>query len=308
MRGIAFMLASALVVAGFAAATAEEPVAPAPIKLAVFPFELEDFSAAAAYHPPDDIDREQLRLSTEEARRLIAESGRYKLVDVGAVERRSGESGKIARLRRLRSQDRRRRSCRPIDDWNRHAHQPHGLRGDLQNSRRSIRSAGRCRADRPARGRQFGLEPWRALADPAPSAGKAELAPPTAMYGTAKEDPEKERSHEKADETIICGPRLACRRRLLRRSGSAKPGARRAAGAGRRRNPVYRYLGRGHRSERRSFPAPARIRGLVAHRFGGERKGAKRRPRLSAKCLFGWRHRGQISCSTRRKRPAPPIC
>ena len=49
MRGIAFMLASAMVVAGFASATAEEPVAPAPIKLALFPFELEDFSAAAAY-------------------------------------------------------------------------------------------------------------------------------------------------------------------------------------------------------------------------------------------------------------------
>ena len=72
MRGIAFILASAMVVAGFAAAAAEQPVAPNPIKLAVFPFELEDFSAAAAYHPPDDIDREQLRLSTEEARRLIA--------------------------------------------------------------------------------------------------------------------------------------------------------------------------------------------------------------------------------------------
>jgi hypothetical protein len=95
MRGIAFMLASAMVVAGFAAATAEESVAPAPIKLAVFPFELEDFSAGAAYHPPDDIDREQLRLSTEEARRLIAESGRYTLVDIGAVNDETAKAGKL---------------------------------------------------------------------------------------------------------------------------------------------------------------------------------------------------------------------
>jgi hypothetical protein len=95
MRGIAFLLASTMVVAGFADATAEERVAPAPIRLAVFPFELEDFSAAAAYIPPDDIDREQLRLSTEEARRLIAESGRYKLVDISAVNDEAAKAGKL---------------------------------------------------------------------------------------------------------------------------------------------------------------------------------------------------------------------
>ena len=85
MRSIAFFLAPVMVFAGFAVAKAAEPAAAPPIKLAVFPFELEDFSAAAAYIQPDDVDREQLRLSTEEARRLIAESGRYTLVDIGAV-------------------------------------------------------------------------------------------------------------------------------------------------------------------------------------------------------------------------------
>jgi Protein of unknown function (DUF2380) len=95
MRGIPVMLASVLVGAGFAVAMADEAVAPAPIKLAVFPFELEDFSAAAAYGPPDDIDREQLRLSTEEARRLIAESGRYHLVDVGAANDEAAKAGKL---------------------------------------------------------------------------------------------------------------------------------------------------------------------------------------------------------------------
>lgn len=95
MRCIAFILAPAVVLAGLAVAAAAEAVAPPPIKLAVFPFELEDFSAAAAYVPPDDIDREQLRLSTEEARRLIAESGRYRLVDVGAANDEAAKAGKL---------------------------------------------------------------------------------------------------------------------------------------------------------------------------------------------------------------------
>jgi len=95
MRGITFVLAPTMIVAGLTVAAAAEPVAPQPIKLAVFPFELEDFSAAAAYTPPDDIDREQLRLSTEEARRLIAQSGRYQLVDVGAVSDEAAKAGKL---------------------------------------------------------------------------------------------------------------------------------------------------------------------------------------------------------------------
>ena len=50
--------------AGSAIATTVDRWLP-PVKIAVFPFELEDFSAAAPYVPPDDIDREQLRLSTK---------------------------------------------------------------------------------------------------------------------------------------------------------------------------------------------------------------------------------------------------
>ena len=90
MRSIALILAPAIVLAALAAAGAAETV-----KIAVFPFELEDFSAAAAYVPPDDIDREQLRLSTEEARRLIAASGRYQLVDVSAVNDQAAKAGKL---------------------------------------------------------------------------------------------------------------------------------------------------------------------------------------------------------------------
>lgn len=95
MRSIAFILTPIMLLAGLAVARAAEPGAPRPIKLAVFPFELEDFSAAAAYVPPDDVDREQLRLSTEEARRLIAESGRYQLVDVGAANDEAAKAGKL---------------------------------------------------------------------------------------------------------------------------------------------------------------------------------------------------------------------
>src|SRR3954467_1687200 len=93
MRTIALILAPAIVLAVHAAAGAAETVAPSPINMAVFPFELEDFSAAAAYVPPDDIDREQLRLSTEEARRLIAASGRFQLVDVSAVNNEAAKAG-----------------------------------------------------------------------------------------------------------------------------------------------------------------------------------------------------------------------
>ena len=93
MRYLAFILTltPAMLLGGPMAAETAAP----PIKLAVFPFELEDFSAGAAYVPPDEIDREQLRLSTEEARRLIAESGRYQLVDVSAVNEPVAKAGKL---------------------------------------------------------------------------------------------------------------------------------------------------------------------------------------------------------------------
>jgi hypothetical protein len=95
MRSIASILALAVILAGAATAVAAEAVGLALIKLAVFPFELEDFSAGAASSPPDDIDREQLRLSTEEALRLIAESGRYQLIDVGAANDLAAKAGRL---------------------------------------------------------------------------------------------------------------------------------------------------------------------------------------------------------------------
>ena len=58
----------------------------APVKLAVFDFELEDFSGGAGIIAESDDDREQLRLATEAARRLLVESGRYSLVDVSDAD------------------------------------------------------------------------------------------------------------------------------------------------------------------------------------------------------------------------------
>ena len=95
MRNIVFVLAPAMLFAGVAVADAAETAAPSPVKIAVFPFELVDFSAAAPFVPADDIDREQLRLSTEEARRLIAQSGRYQLVDTGAATEQMAKAGQL---------------------------------------------------------------------------------------------------------------------------------------------------------------------------------------------------------------------
>jgi hypothetical protein len=92
---IVSVLAPALIWAGLAVAETAEAAGPPSIKLAIFPFELEDVSAGAGTIAADDIDREQLRLSTEEARRLIAESGRYQLVDVGPVNDPTAKAGNL---------------------------------------------------------------------------------------------------------------------------------------------------------------------------------------------------------------------
>jgi len=59
--------------------------ASAPIKLALFDFELEDSSAGAAL-PASATDAKDLALATDEARRLIARSPRYALVDTAGAD------------------------------------------------------------------------------------------------------------------------------------------------------------------------------------------------------------------------------
>jgi hypothetical protein len=57
-----------------------------PIKIAVFDFELEDYSAGGGIigETPEDIA--QLKRATDDARQLLAQSGRYSLVDVSHAD------------------------------------------------------------------------------------------------------------------------------------------------------------------------------------------------------------------------------
>jgi hypothetical protein len=95
LRYAACLLVPGILFAASQPAAIAQTAAPPPVKIAIFPFELEDFSAGATYVLPDEIDREQLRLATEEARRLIVESGRYQLVDVSAANEPAAKAGKL---------------------------------------------------------------------------------------------------------------------------------------------------------------------------------------------------------------------
>jgi hypothetical protein len=61
------------------------PAAPALIKIAVFDFELEDRSAGGGIIALDEKDLSFLKQSTEEAKRLLSESGRYEVIDASSV-------------------------------------------------------------------------------------------------------------------------------------------------------------------------------------------------------------------------------
>jgi len=67
-------------------ATAESA---APVKLAVFTFELDDFSAAVATGTPDPADTAELARVTQDVRKLLQESGRYDLVAVENTQAKS---------------------------------------------------------------------------------------------------------------------------------------------------------------------------------------------------------------------------
>lgn len=64
----------------------ETGAATAPIKLALFDFELEDFSAGASSTDATSADVAHLSNVTEKVRQLVAQSGRYKLIDVKTAE------------------------------------------------------------------------------------------------------------------------------------------------------------------------------------------------------------------------------
>jgi hypothetical protein len=67
-------------------ASTERADALPPVELAVFEFELEDFSGGSSILPANPSDFEQLKHVTNEARQLIAQSGRYTVVDVSSAD------------------------------------------------------------------------------------------------------------------------------------------------------------------------------------------------------------------------------
>lgn len=81
-RALAVSLAVALTVLASQPSKATQP---GPVKIAVFDFELIDKSAGDGIVEPDATDRENLRMSAEEARRMLSASGRYSLVDASSA-------------------------------------------------------------------------------------------------------------------------------------------------------------------------------------------------------------------------------
>jgi hypothetical protein len=80
-RAAAFLLSVAALVAALAGAAAA-----APVKLALFDFELEDASAGPASGGASPADAAALAQATNDVRQLLAQSGRYELVDVGGAD------------------------------------------------------------------------------------------------------------------------------------------------------------------------------------------------------------------------------
>jgi hypothetical protein len=76
-------LTSCLVAVAWLALAPGGEAAPAPVKLALFDFELEDSSAGAAAVGEAQADAAHLAEVTGEVGRLLTQSGRYQLVDIG---------------------------------------------------------------------------------------------------------------------------------------------------------------------------------------------------------------------------------
>jgi hypothetical protein len=81
-RVLAASLVAALTALAFQPSKAAER---GPVKIAVFDFELDDKSAGGGIIGKDAVDIENLRMSTEEARRMLSASGRYGIVDASSA-------------------------------------------------------------------------------------------------------------------------------------------------------------------------------------------------------------------------------
>ena len=75
-----------LLVTPLLVALAAEAATSAPIRLAIFDFELEDTSAGAPASGEASVDTTQLTDVTNAVRQLLAQSGRYRLIDAGGAD------------------------------------------------------------------------------------------------------------------------------------------------------------------------------------------------------------------------------
>jgi Protein of unknown function (DUF2380) len=90
-------LAVSVVLATAAVLQSSGAAEPAPVKIAIFDFELDDRSAAGGLVGLDAIDAENLKKATEEARQRLAASSRYVVVDTGPAANEMTLAGGIQR-------------------------------------------------------------------------------------------------------------------------------------------------------------------------------------------------------------------
>jgi hypothetical protein len=86
VRASSWLLGLALFSAVAITASSSRAETAPPIKIAVFDFELEDYSAGGGIIGETPEDVAQLKRATDDARKLLAPSGRYSLVDVSHVD------------------------------------------------------------------------------------------------------------------------------------------------------------------------------------------------------------------------------
>ena len=146
-------------------ASTERADALPPVELAVFEFELEDFSGGSSILPANPSDFEQLKHVTNEARQLIAQAGRYTVVDVSSADTEA------VRAHSLRNCD----GCDAGIALKFGAQQSlvgfvtrisrTGIHGSVSDSRRPDRCRRLQSADRSSHGRHRILEPRSGLVD-----------------------------------------------------------------------------------------------------------------------------------------------
>ena len=74
-------------------AAAADAGKPPPIRIAVFDFELEDVSAAASQPGQTPADAARLQDVSNAARRVLAQSGRYNIIDVSKLDAPAVQQG-----------------------------------------------------------------------------------------------------------------------------------------------------------------------------------------------------------------------